>query len=89
MSITKEDKRRWRRIEIKVLKHSAQRVADAGATEAFKDYLIERFYMDHKKEELPDSPIEICRMLCSRLCVGRFGYVSCTCATSRRNRTNP
>ena len=63
MSITKEDKRRWRRIEIKVLKYSAQQVADAGATEAFKDYLLERFYMDHKKEELPDSPIEICRML--------------------------
>jgi hypothetical protein len=63
MRITKEENKRWRRIEIKVLKHTAQKVADAGAVEAFKDYLLERFCMDHKKEELPDSPIEICRML--------------------------
>lgn len=55
--------KRLQRMQIKVLKDTAQEVSDAGALEAFKDYLLERFHMDHTKDQLPNSPIEICRIL--------------------------
>ena len=63
MVTLQEKRKRWRRREMWCLKDLAREVKEAGLTEAFKDYLIERFYIDHKKAELPDSAKEICRIL--------------------------
>jgi len=62
MNISKARKR-YRHVMMVALKIAARRIEEAGCVEAFKDYLLDRFYMDHAKEELPDSAKEICRIL--------------------------
>jgi hypothetical protein len=62
MNISKARKR-YRHVMMVALKSAARRIEEAGCVEAFKDYLLDRFYMDHAKAELPDSAKEICRIL--------------------------
>ena len=59
----REKKKCIRRFEMGVLKDLAREVTEAGLVAAFKDYLVERFYMEHTKDAMPDSVLEICRML--------------------------